>query len=64
MLRPVEDERAVRRHQFDDPGVGPLHAPSVDAGAYFKDIHCHLEVVIQGMPEGMWSRIQDEAILE
>jgi hypothetical protein len=62
--RPAEDERAVRRCQFDDPGVGPSHAPPADAGADFEDIRHRLEAVLQGMPEGMWSRIQDEGILE
>jgi hypothetical protein len=37
-VRPAEDERAVRRHRFDDPGVGPSHAPPADAGADFEDI--------------------------
>jgi hypothetical protein len=50
-------ERAERRHWFDDSGAGPSHAPSVDAGVDFEDIcHC-LEVVLQGIPKGMWSRI-------
>jgi hypothetical protein len=55
--RLAEPERAVRRHQFDDPGVGPSHAPPVDAGVDFEDIRHHLEVVLQGMPKGMWSYI-------
>jgi hypothetical protein len=42
----------ARRHHFDDPSVGPSHAPH------------RLEVVLQGVPEGMWSHIQDEGILE
>jgi hypothetical protein len=62
--RPADPERAARRHRFDDPGVGPSHAPPADAGVDFEDIRRRLEAVLQGMPEGMWSRIQDEGILE
>jgi hypothetical protein len=63
-VRPAELERAVRRHQFDDPGAGPSHAPPVVAGANFENISRHLEMVLQEVPEGIWSRIQDEAFLE
>jgi hypothetical protein len=63
-VRLVDAEREARRRCFDDPGVGPSHAPSVDAGEYFEDIHCCLEAVLQGMLEGMWSYIQDEGISE
>ena len=49
---------------MDDLGEEPSHAPLVDARAYFEDIRCRLEAVLQGVPEGMWSRIQDEGILE
>jgi hypothetical protein len=30
----------------------------------FEDIHHRLEAVLQDVPEGIWSRIQDEAFLE
>ena len=36
----------------------------MDAGADFEDIRRRLEAVLQGVTEGMWSRIQDEGILE
>ena len=62
--RPAEEERVVRRHRFDDPGVGPLHAPLAEVGGDIEDIRHRLEEVLQGMPEGMWSFIQDEGILE
>jgi hypothetical protein len=62
--RPADDERAIRRRRFDDPGDGPSHAPPVEAGGDFEDIYRRLETVLQGVPEGMWSRIQDEGILE
>jgi hypothetical protein len=62
--RPTDLEREVRRGWFDDPGVGPSLAPPVDVGADFEDIHHRLEAVLQGVLEGMWSRIQDEVILE
>jgi hypothetical protein len=54
----------ARRRHFDDPGVGPSHAPPVEAGGDFEDIRCRLEAVLQGVLEGMWSHIQDEGILE
>jgi hypothetical protein len=63
-VRPAEPERAVRRHRFDDPGVGPSHALPVVAGADFEDIRRCLEMVLQEVPEGIWSRIQNEGILE
>jgi hypothetical protein len=44
--RPVDDERVARRHPFDDPGVGPSHAPLAEVGGEFEDIHRHLEVVL------------------
>jgi hypothetical protein len=61
---PSKDERVARRHRFDDPGARPLHAPPAEAGGDSEDIHHHLEAVLQGVLEGMWSRIQDEGILE
>jgi hypothetical protein len=36
----------------------------VDVEVDFEDIHHYLEAVLQDVPEGMWSRIQDEGILE
>jgi hypothetical protein len=44
--RPAEPERAVRRRRFDDPGVGPSHAPPTAAGVDFDDIRRHLETVL------------------
>jgi hypothetical protein len=64
VVRPAEPERATRRCWFDDPGVGPSPAPPVTAGVDFEDIRRHLEAVLQDVPEDMWSRIQDEGILE
>jgi hypothetical protein len=55
--RPADDARAGRRHRFDDPGAGPSHAPQGEAGRVFEDFHCQLEVVLQGVPEGMWTQI-------
>jgi hypothetical protein len=34
------------------------------AGGEFEDFHRRLEVVLQGVPEGMWMQIQDEGVLE
>jgi hypothetical protein len=62
--RPAETEGAVRRCRFDDPGAGPSHAPSVVAGVDFDDVCYRLEMVLQDVPEGMWSRIQDEIFLQ
>jgi hypothetical protein len=64
MVRPADPKKAVRRHRFDDPSARPSHAPPADARVDFEDIRHHLEVVLQSVPEGMWSRIQDEGILE
>jgi hypothetical protein len=55
--RPTDDEREGRRRHFDDPGVVPSHA-------YFEDFLHWLEVVLQGVPKGMWMHIQDEGVLE
>jgi len=63
-VRPANPERVSRRCRLDNPSVGPSHAPPVDAEADFEDIRRHLEAVLQGVLEGMWSRIQDEGILE
>jgi hypothetical protein len=54
-VRSANDERVGRRHQFDDPSIGPSHAPPVGAGGEFEDFHRRLEVVLQGVPEGMWT---------
>jgi hypothetical protein len=62
--RPAEPERAARRRRFDDPGAGPSHAPPVAAGVDYDDIHRRLEMVLQDVPEGMWTCIQDESFLE
>jgi hypothetical protein len=64
MVRPADSERAARRCRFDDPGAGPSHTPPTAVGVYFEDIRRHLEAVLQNVSEGMWSRIQDEGILE
>jgi hypothetical protein len=64
VVRPAEPERAVRRRQFDDPSAGPSHAPPATARVDFEDIRRRLEVVLQDVPEGIWSHIQDEGILE
>ena len=63
-MRLADDERVSRRRHFDDPGDWPSHAPVVEAGGDFEDIYRRLETVLQGVSEGMWSRIQDEGILE
>jgi hypothetical protein len=62
--KPTEPERAARRCRFDDPGAGPSHAPPAAAGVDFDDIRRRLETVLQDVPEGMWTRIQDESFLE
>jgi hypothetical protein len=41
-MRPTEGKRAARRHWFDDPGVGPAHAPPADVGANFENIRHRL----------------------
>jgi hypothetical protein len=63
-VRPAEPKRAVRRGRFDDPGAGPSHAPRAAARADYEDIRHRLETVLQDVPEGLWSRIQDETFLE
>jgi hypothetical protein len=63
-VRPTDPKRAARRRRFDDPGAGPSHAPPTAVGVDFEDIRHHLEAVLQDVPEVMWSRIQDEGILE
>jgi hypothetical protein len=63
-VRPGDDDRVARRHRYDDPSAGPSHAPSAEAGGEFDDFHRRLEVVLWGVPKGMWVRIHDEGILE
>jgi hypothetical protein len=62
--RLADDERACMRHHFDDPGVGPSHAPPEGVRGDFDDIRRLLEVVPQGVFEGMWLCIHDEGVLE
>jgi hypothetical protein len=62
--RPAEPERAARRHRYDDPGAGPSHTPPTAAGVDYDDIRRLLETVLQDVPEGMWTRIEDEGFLE
>jgi hypothetical protein len=45
-VRPADDERAARRHRFDDPGVAPSHAPPMEVGGDFEDIHHYLEMML------------------
>jgi len=52
-----DDERAGRRHRYDDPGAGPSHAAPTRGDREFKDFRRRLEAVLQGVPEGMWTRI-------
>jgi hypothetical protein len=63
-VRPADEARADRRCIFDDPGAGPSHAPQVEVDRDLEDFRRQLEVVLQGVPEGMWSHIQDERVLE
>jgi hypothetical protein len=44
--RPAKPERAERRRRFDNPGVGPSHAPPTAAGVDFDDIRRRLETVL------------------
>jgi hypothetical protein len=59
VVRPAKPERAVRRRRFDDPGAGPSHAPPVTVRADYEDIRHCLEMILQEVPEGIWSHIQD-----
>jgi hypothetical protein len=45
-------------------GVGPSHAPPAAVGADYEDICRRLKMVLQDVPEGLWSSIQDETFLE
>ena len=63
-MRPSGDERETKRRRFDDPSAGPSHAPLAEAGGNFEDIRRCSEVLLHRVPEGMWSCIQDEGILE
>jgi hypothetical protein len=62
--KPAEPERAARRRRFDDPSAGPSQAPPTAVGVDFDDIRYLLEMVLQDVSEGMWTRIQDESFLE
>jgi hypothetical protein len=62
--RPVGAERPVQRRRFDDPGAGPSHALPAVAGGEIEDLHHRFEAVLRDVPEGMWTRIQDEGFLE
>jgi hypothetical protein len=62
--RPDDDNRAAQRRRYDDPGAGLSHAPPAKVMGEFDDFHRRLEAVLQGVPERMWVRIQDEGILE
>jgi hypothetical protein len=63
-VRPSDDDRASRRHRYDDPGAGSSDAPPAKAEGEFDDFHRRLEAVLWGVTEGMWVWIQDEGILE
>ena len=56
-------ERPAQRHYWDDPGVGPSHAPPAAAEADEDLVHW-FETVFRDVPEGMWTQIQDEEFLE
>jgi hypothetical protein len=60
----VGAERPTQRHRFDDPGAGPSHAPPAAAGGELEDLYRNFEAVLREVPEGMWTRIQDEGFLE
>jgi hypothetical protein len=57
IVQPAKPERETRRHRFDDPGVGPSHAPLTAARVDYEDIRHHLGSVLQDVPKGIWSRI-------
>jgi hypothetical protein len=56
-------ERPAQRCRYDDPGAGPSHAPPAAAGAD-EDVVRRFETVLRGVPEHLWSHIQDEDVLE
>jgi hypothetical protein len=56
-------ERPAQRRRWDDPGVGPSHAPPAAAGVD-EDIVRHFETVLRDVPECLWIQIQDEDVLE
>jgi hypothetical protein len=56
-------ERLAQRRRWDDPGVGPSHAPSA-AARVDEDIVCRFETVLRDVPERMWIQIHDEEFLE
>jgi hypothetical protein len=53
-VRLADSEREERRRRFDDLGAGPSHAPLASVGVDFENICCHLEAVLQYVPDGMW----------
>jgi hypothetical protein len=61
---PKDEARVGQRHRFDDAGSRPSYASQVEADGGINDLCHRLEVVLQGVPEGMWSHIQDERVLE
>jgi hypothetical protein len=60
---PAGPERPVQRRRFDAPGAGPSHAPPAVARDD-DDLVRRFETVLRDVPEGMWTRIQDEEFLE
>jgi hypothetical protein len=56
-------ERPAQRRRYDDPGAGPSHAPPAAAGAD-EDVVRRFETVLRGVPDHLWSHIQDEDVLE
>ena len=56
-------ERLAQRRRYDDPGAGPSHAPPAAARAD-EDVVRRFETVLWGVPEHLWSHIQDEDVLE
>ena len=60
---PAGSERPAQRCPFDDPGAGPSHVPPAAVGDDEDLVH-RFETVFRDVPEGMWTRIQDEEFLE
>jgi hypothetical protein len=44
--RLADVDRPGRRHRYDDPGVGPSHAPPTEASRVLEDFCCQLEAVL------------------
>jgi hypothetical protein len=49
-------ERPAQRRRWDDPGVGPSHAPPAAAGVD-EDVVRRFEMVLRGVPERLWIQI-------